>query len=516
MIGIPALVDAIGSALLRLVVEGNGAEVADLTLAEPADKVLGVPGDLVLGVGIGEPEQATDLLERVAEAGAGGVILRTPLCRDDAVVATAERVGIALIELRPHASWAHLVWMLRGVFDRTPGSALLGDAGVHGELFALADAAAAILDAPVTIEDAQSRVLAYSGRQEATDPARVSTIVGRRVPEQVLAHFRARGVFRKLARSDEPIYVPEGPEGTKPRLILPVRAGGEWLGSIWAVVPGPVEPDRIDELTRATSVLALHLLRLRAQTGAARRASIDHLRTVLHGATTSATDPWLPDPPWRVAALGVPRATNTTDARLDLWAAITRRYGWHDPLLTDLDGTVFALLAERGTPRTAGTLSWLHALIANVHPNDPDLTAAIGGTAIDRAAIPRSRAEAAELFRLQAAGPVATPAVRIEDAWPTVVIARARAAVRVDESLLGSPLPALVGHDRDHGTRYVETLSAWLDHPGDPKTAAAALHIHPNTLRHRMRRIAEVTPLDLTEPRTRLALRLQLLGLTEE
>ncbi|MHA6627399.1 PucR family transcriptional regulator [Pseudonocardia sichuanensis] len=524
MIGIPALVDAVGSALLRLVAEGDGAEVADLTLAEPAEGVLGLPGDLVLGVGAGDPGQAARLVEQVAEAGAGGVILRAPLGGSEAVVATAERAGIAVVELAPHASWAHLVWLLRGVFDRTPGTAVLPDAGVHGELFALADAAAAILDAPVTIEDAQSRVLAYSGRQESTDPARVSTIVGRRVPEPVLAHFRARGVFRRLARSNEPIYVADGPEGTKPRLVLPVRAGGEWLGSIWAVVPGPVDPDRVDQLTRATSVLALHLLRLRAQTGANRRASIEHLRTVLTGVATGAADPWLPDPPWRVVAFGVPPATSAVDARLDLWTAISHRYGWQHPLLTDVDGTVFGLLTEpggtgqggtgQGDPRAAGTLPWLRAVVEGVNPNDADLTAAVGGRAAGRDDLPQSRAEAAELLRLQAAGLLDAPVVRIEDAWDAVVVARARAAVRVADGLLGGPLPALVAHDRDHGTRYVETLSAWLDHPGDPKAAAAALHIHPNTLRHRMRRIGEVAPLDLASPRSRLALRLQALGLT--
>ena len=47
-----------------------------------------------------------------------------------------------------------------------------------------------MVDAPVTIEDANSRVLAYSARQELTDPARVATIMGRRMPDDVLARFR--------------------------------------------------------------------------------------------------------------------------------------------------------------------------------------------------------------------------------------------------------------------------------------------------------------------------------------
>lgn len=513
MIGIPALVDAVGPALLRVVVAVAGAEVDDLTLAELDDGVVGVPGDLVLGVGITHPERGIALLEQVARARAGGVVLRAPLAEHVDVVAAAGRNGVALIELRTHASWAHLVWLLRGTFDRTIGAQLDG-AGVHGDLFAVADAAAAILDAPVTIEDAQSRVLAYSGLQELTDPARLSTIVGRRVPEQIVAHFRARGVFRKLAHSDEPIYVGAGPEGIKPRLVIPVRAAGEWLGSIWAVVTGPVEPARVHELTRATTVLAMHLLRLRAQTGAAGRAATDLLRAVLHG-TGGPTEPWLPDGPWRVAALGTPRSTATVDAKLDLWVAITRRHGWHQPLLADMDGSVVALLVDHGGPHAAGTVQWLRAVITGVHPNDAELTAAIGGAATGRADLPRSRAEAAEVLRLQTNGQVRGPVVGIEEVWHVVVTARARAAVRAEVSLLGGPLPALVAHDRDHRTPYLETLAAWLDHFGDPTAAAGALHIHPNTLRHRLHRIADVTRLNLDSAQERLALQLQLLGLQD-
>ncbi|GEL17395.1 PucR family transcriptional regulator [Pseudonocardia asaccharolytica DSM 44247 = NBRC 16224] len=516
VITVEALVEAVGGALLRLVVEGEGGEVEDVTLAEPEAGIVGVSGDLVLGVGIGAAGSALDLLERAGPAGAGGVVLRAGPARDPQVVATAQRLGMALVELQPHASWSHVVWLLRGVLDRAaaPGAPLLGDAGVHGELFALADAAAAIVDAPVTIEDAQSRVLAYSARQERTDPARVSTIVGRRVPEPVQAHFRARGVFRKMARSSEPFYVPEGPDGTLPRMVVPVRAGGEWLGSIWAVVTGPVPQARVHELTRAASVLALHLLRLRAQADMARRASTEQIRALLRGAVPG-TDPgpWLPAGPWRVVALGAPEATTDVRRALDLWESIARRFGWQQPLLADLDGVVFALLTVPGRPGTAGSLAWLRGLIDAVHPHDPALRAALGRLVTDRGELPRSRREAAELVVLLGTDRFPGPVLGIEDAWYAVTTARANAAVRAEDGLLGGPLPALLAHDREHGTAYLATLAAWLDHAGEPKTTAAALHIHVNTLRYRMRRIAEVAPLDLRSPEIRLALQLQLAAL---
>ncbi|WP_407111777.1 helix-turn-helix domain-containing protein [Streptomyces sp. DSM 116494] len=41
------------------------------------------------------------------------------------------------------------------------------------------------------------------------------------------------------------------------------------------------------------------------------------------------------------------------------------------------------------------------------------------------------------------------------------------------------------------------------------------LRVHPNTLRYRLRKLEEVAPVDLTSPRVRLALRLQLMATAE-
>lgn len=64
---------------------------------------------------------------------------------------------------------------------------------------------------------------------------------------------------------------------------------------------------------------------------------------------------------------------------------------------------------------------------------------------------------------------------------------------RADE--LQRPLQRLAAHDRDGLLR--RTLATWFAH--DMKTAAAAqaLHVHRNTLDYRLRRIADITGLDL-------------------
>jgi hypothetical protein len=48
-----------------------------------------------------------------------------------------------------------------------------------------------------------------------------------------------------------------------------------------------------------------------------------------------------------------------------------------------------------------------------------------------------------------------------------------------------------------HATEIETTLRAWLDHGMRIDETARALHVHPNTLRHRLRRFEEATAADL-------------------
>ena len=199
-VGLPVtqLVGTLGGGLLTVVVDAGGPAVDDVTLAEDAGPRLGQAGDLLLGVGVERTAEASALLEGAAAVDSGAVVLRRSAARNRQVRATAARLGVSLVELADHASWAHVVWLLRGVLDRAAsGPAVRAEGPVLDELFVLADACAALVAAPITIEDTQSRVLAYSSTQDVADPARVSTIVGRRVPEEVIAGLRGRGVFRR-------------------------------------------------------------------------------------------------------------------------------------------------------------------------------------------------------------------------------------------------------------------------------------------------------------------------------
>jgi DNA-binding PucR family transcriptional regulator len=62
----------------------------------------------------------------------------------------------------------------------------------------------------------------------------------------------------------------------------------------------------------------------------------------------------------------------------------------------------------------------------------------------------------------------------------------------------------------DRSGRLTETLRAWLDAHGHHPTVAAALHIHPQTVRYRLARLRERFGDALDDPERRLALHLAL------
>ena len=76
--------------------------------------------------------------------------------------------------------------------------------------------------------------------------------------------------------------------------------------------------------------------------------------------------------------------------------------------------------------------------------------------------------------------------------------------------MAGGPIARLAAYDEKHGANLVDTLRAWLDRFGDVIASAADVHVHPNTFRYRLRRIAEIGGIDLDDPEARFGAMLQL------
>jgi sugar diacid utilization regulator len=78
------------------------------------------------------------------------------------------------------------------------------------------------------------------------------------------------------------------------------------------------------------------------------------------------------------------------------------------------------------------------------------------------------------------------------------------------DAFAGRMLAPLVDYDRARGTPLLKTLEVYLQRHGNLRQSSRDLHIHLNTLHYRLRRIGEVTGLDLKDADARLDLLLAL------
>jgi hypothetical protein len=484
--------------IVTLARAGADRPVLGIEILEAGGPTVAHHGELVLVVGHRDSAEVLACLGDLGDA--AGVVLRRRWADEAAVQQRCDELGLVLLAVADDAPWSRVLAGMRSALDATAGSAESVDQ-VYGDLFELADRVSTLLGAPVTIEDATSRVLAYSTGQEDVDDARLLSIVGRQVPREVREHFRSRGVFRHLASSDEPLVVPAGEDGTKPRLVIPVRAGSEWLGSVWAVVDAPVSPRRSEKLAAATQTLALLLLRLRAQSELQQHLELDRVRTLLRGGAGDLPA-GLEEGPWRVAVLHGPDHL-TAESRCELWTTLARRNGWGRPLVADADGTVYGILREEGA--APGSWRWLASLVRQERVDDPTIWTVAGRPVSTLDRLPLSRTEGDEVSRLPD-DQVGKPVASVESAWAHVVLARAMAGMAGSAPVA----PLRIEDDRDEQLRA--TLEAVIDHWGQPQRAARALDVHPNTIRYRMGQIAEVCDADLEDPVQRLALKLEFLA----
>ncbi|MCX3058190.1 PucR family transcriptional regulator [Streptomyces beihaiensis] len=531
--GLGRVLEDLGTTLLDLVC-GDPATVdriGGVAIHDPLDEPVLPRQALVLGVGVHGPAETARLLTTLGDAGAAALVVRAPAPAAAAVVAAARRSNVALLALTRGASWAQLAVLLRSLLaDGDVGEAdpqTLGGTP-SGDLFALANAVAALLDAPVTIEDRSSRVLAFSGRQDEADPSRVETILGRQVPERFTRLLEDRGVFRSLYRSDRPLHVtlPDTDGCHLPRAAMAVRADDEVLGTIWAAVRTPLTAQRSEALHDAAELVALHMLRLRAGADVERRLRADLVSTALEGgpgAIEALGRLGLTDYAGVVLALAVPEPPEVTGSP-DLHARhVAERQRLADAFAVHLSAT-----HARSAAALIGDVAYGILPVPHQHTDVEDRAVRIGADFLTRvgdrltpmigigpvvqegSALPRSRDGADRTLRVLRtnAGPRRLASIADVHVEGLLLDLADLTAERGDAP--AGPLARLVDYDREHDSQLVDTLSAWLNAFGDVPAAAKGMYVHQNTFRYRLRRVAEVAGSDLSDPDVRFALMLQL------
>ena len=496
-------------------------------------------GDLAVLIGV-PAAGAVGWLDRLGslDPGARPLAVATKQLSAD-LLAAAERVGVALVAVHPQARVELVLATVRSLLDVGAGQAATGapaDEPLAGEndLYGLAQTVAALTGGLVSIEDERSQLLAYSATDGAADELRMLSILGRAGPADYLRRLRQRGVFDRLRTERRAIEVPADDElGWRRRLVVDIRplgagggGGGEEppragavgsLGTIWVQEGAqPLDPDAGSVLEGAAAIAARLIERARsAPTQEA--LQIERLLGLRGGGV---------DVPSLAAALSLPTTGPAAVIGLaprgaavtvwpgaapiaDLAAAVRLHASAYAPesLVVTTDRRIYVVVPRaRGT----GLSRWITGVLDRAtRRSGLELRAAVAAPIADLADLGAARTEVDRVLDRPGTERVTT----LARSRTSVLLGEIADLVAGREQLRDPRLQVLIDDDRDREGSLLVSVEQYLDHFGDVRSAATALHVHPNTLRYRIRRAEQVLDMRLSDPGDRLLLQVELLGL---
>lgn len=386
----------------------------------------------------------------------------------------------------------------------------------------LAEKISDALGRPVTIEDANHRLVAYSSHVPETDAARLATIVGRRVPDQVIGSLWRDGVIPRLLESETPIRIAAIREvGLSERVATAIRSGTRVVGFIWVLeTERPFSDREMALLMKAARAARTKMAQWQLQRHKEDEAHRDFFWQLLTGHLTNET--LIRDKAHRIG-IALPLHFHV----VILQFAVEVKETWQQQaqekfasvcsysriVLRAVDKNQLILLCA---PLVTGTYEGIAGQLELLQRNLRSFFKAdYGGLASgclysEYGRLEDSYREALLLLQVKQRFPRETgDLVMYGDLgyyrYLPLIWQETRKRGNVN-----AQLARLRTYDLEHRSELLHTLEVFLTHDSNAKTAADALHIHANTLNYRLKRIAEIGRIDLASMEQKVTLYLDL------
>jgi sugar diacid utilization regulator len=426
--------------------------------------------------------------------------------QDRADGAAAEAAGLrADLEAHRQADEHHRE-LLRGLED--------------GGLPAVASALAAMLQCTVVIDDADGRLRASAGSTGRAGTGRIAAAY-----EQARQHVGGSGDAEITVVPPEP-----GSRAAAEGLVVPVVLDEEVAGHLWALQPRvSLGPAHRQTLTRAAAVVALALVKERTAQEVEWRLSRDFLDDLFddegpaaealrararqlgadlsrrHTVLVIRRDPAEPES-------GTVQEERAAYAQRSLLSLVQRTgEAWGGATLTATRSDHVVVLWDDGeSTRCAQEFAEHLRREIQAYAGGWTATISVGPSCSDvREYGDAYRLTCGVLDLVQQSGR-ADRVVSLDSigAYRLLLqVKRPQELQRFAESTLGT----VHGYDRQHQTELGHTLRAYMANRCNVSVTAKTLHVHPNTVAYRLRRVEELLHIDVSDPQAMLHLQLALM-----
>ncbi|MCT1902734.1 helix-turn-helix domain-containing protein [Oceanobacillus sojae] len=408
--------------------------------------------------------------------------------------------------------------------SKTNNNKILNLQQPFSDLDTLADMISEALACPITIEDANHHVLAYSKHTENIDEARIGTIMNRKVPDKVINGLWKNGAMPKLIDSNQPVIIPEIQEiGLGNRIAISIWKQNEILGFIWAHT-GEKEysADDLEILKEAVRQVKKFILQKLPGRKNTEQAYKDFFWQLLTADFVSASTIQSYEKQFNIKlqdglAIVVFHFEDEITPQIEKHAyylsetvmqvnTIFRLFDDQDFILLvrlwkndDTSDKIYQFIRQlQEKISTQLQLTSMQGAASQIYHSAKDMTQAYE--------------EALQTISLQKQFPDKLSSCFLyEDLgifqWVDILKKH-----RQKRHHTNKYIQRLQKYDERQQSNLLYTLEVYLEHDSNVLQTAKALFIHPNTMNYRLKRIHEISKLDLKNPHQKIAVYLELLA----
>lgn len=380
-----------------------------------------------------------------------------------------------------------------------------------GTLQDLANTLTSLIDRSLIIEDATFKAIAIAEYDGEIDESRQESIKRGRTSPKVSQALLDAGIYKQLLETMAPVHVPPMPElgMTMGRVVVPIIVGREIYGYIWTITGEPAMREMDEIATRhGATIAALMMFKERAIQEAEAALRGDFFEQLLNGISdrnafqeqARRLNFRLERPHQIVLVYGPPRAggsAHSLQQDINDWLrkrALDGLTAWRNDCVV----LVLEFKAGKGEQLAQEIMDEMS------HPARR-LLIGVGNTVDDVNEVKDSYTQAWEAIQVgRTLGQ--TEGVLIFAELGVLHWLYHLPPDKIKGNAFLDHIMTLVDYDEQRDAELVKTLEGYLDHGGSLVETAEILHIHRNTLIHRLKRIEELCEVDLRHPIQRLNL----------
>lgn len=381
----------------------------------------------------------------------------------------------------------------------------------------LADWIGDIFECPITIEDSNHHVVSYSKHKENIDEARIGTIMNRKVPDKVINGLWKKGVMPKLIDRDEPVVIPQIEEiGLGNRVAISIREKNEILGFIWAHTGDKkLSEDELELLQEVAKQVRKFFLKHPKRNRKSEESYNDFFWQLLTG-DIKDTDKLTK----QAKQLNIQLEGDLAVVVIRFADEITEQIEKHayylaetqlqvKSLLRLFDGKEFIMLIRHHKKDDPAYLlaEFIKQIIEKIS-NQLALKNVSGsaGSFYDSAKqINESYKQALNVLNLKEKYPENLEDTFLFEDLGVYQFIEELFEIRKASHRQNKYIERLRLYDKKHQTSLTDSLQAYLNCDCNVYQTAKELFIHPNTMNYRLKRIREVSMLDLKDPNQKTA-----------